>query len=546
MPCSGGQWIVKALEAQGVKRAFCVAGESYLSVLDACLDYPAMEMVTCRQESGATFAAEAYAQLSGEVGVAMVTRGPGACNASIGVHTAHQSSTPMVMLVGLHSMKDRSKEAFQEFDLPQMFDSICKWAAVIDDVARIPEFIARAFHVAKSGRGGPVVLGLPEEILSDVAEGLALPVISVAPVRPREDDLKALVEMLAGAERPMVLVGGGGWSDQACADLESFAFAAHLPVSTSFRRQDLFNHNHVHYVGEMGTGPNPALVQRFKHADVVLVLGARLSEITTQGYTALQEGQKIIHVYPDAEVFGQSVMPDLAIVADLPSVVSALASGSYKIDGRMWSGWREDGRADYETWSAIDTYSGSQGWDGADMTQIFAHIRNMLPETAVVTTDAGNFSGWAQRYLRYGRPGRLVAPISGAMGYGVPSAVAASLADTSRTVVGFCGDGGFMMTSQELATAVHHGAKPIIIVCNNSVFGTIKMHQQRDFPDRPSATDLTNPDFVALANSYGAFSERVDSAEAFADVFARALAADKLALIEITQDPRQSTTNSKL
>jgi len=541
---NGGGLLVQALQAHGVKRCFSVAGESYLPVLDALLDAPEIQSITCRHESGATFMAEAYGQLTGAPGVALVTRGPGACNGSIGVHTAHQSSTPLILFSGLIGIADRDKEAFQEFDIAQMFGSLSKWSAVIDSTDRIPEYVARAFHVAQSGRPGPVVLGLPEEVVFDKAKPLQMPVIPRHELKPSDSELAQLRNILAEASRPLIIVGGGGWDQQAFEDVATFASASHIPVATSFRRQDLFNHMDGNYVGELGTGPNPKLVEYVGQADVVLVLGARLNEITTQIYTLFNDQQKIVHVYPDASVFGQSVMPHLTVQAHISPVASALAGGK-RPDGRGWAGWRDQGRAMYESWSAIDS-DREMRWDGADMSLVFDHIRSTLPTDAVVTTDAGNFSGWCQRYLHYGRPGRLLAPICGAMGYAVPSAVSASIEYPDRVVVGFCGDGGFMMSGQELATAMHHGAKPIIVLCNNSMYGTIRMHQEKTFPGRVSATGLTNPDFVKLAESYGAYSARVESHKDFPDVWAKAMDSDKLSVIEIKQDPRQITTNSTL
>jgi acetolactate synthase-1/2/3 large subunit len=521
---------------QGVNRVFCVAGESYLPVLDALLDAPEIAVTTCRQESGVTFMAESYAALENKPGVAFVTRGPGACNAAIGVHTAMQSSTPLVLFVGLVATADRDKEAFQEFDLPQMFGSLSKWAAVIDRADRIGDYTARAFHVASSGRPGPVVLGLPEDILSDeVHESAIAGKIEYHAAAPSAEALAQLRERLASADRPLIIAGGGGWRDEDCAELARFAGASHLPVAASFRRQDLFDHRSGNYVGELGTGPNPALTRHVKEADLILALGTRLSEITTQGYSLFTPEQALVHVYPDACEFGKSRRPALGIEARAADVCAALAGGT-PLDGRRWAGWRDMLR---------QSPAGSPRWSGADMTQIFSRLRSLLPDDAIVTTDAGNFSGWCQRYLYYGRPGRLLAPISGAMGYAVPAAVAASLARPSCTVVGICGDGGFMMTGQELATAVHHGAKPVIIVCNNGMYGTIRMHQERDFPGRQSATSLTNPDFVKLAESYGLFAARVEYEENFEGAFKTALVAPRGGLLEIVADPRQITTQAR-
>ncbi len=542
----GGKILVEALNVHGVRRISCVAGESYLPVLDALLDYPDIEVITCRQESGATFMADGWGNLEdGAPGIAMVTRGPGACNASIGLHTAMQASTPVILFVGLINTKDRGREAFQEFDLEQMFGSLSKWATVIDKVEDIPAVVAKAFHVVQSDRPGPVVIGLPEDVLFPKVSSIE-PVkpLAVSEIVPKADDLAALQEALQEADKPIILVGGSLWRDEDCQALEGFAGATNLPVVTSFRRQDIFDHKHECYGGELGTGPNPKLVERMGQADLVLVLNARVNEITTQSYAIVQGGdQKIIHVYPSSSVFSKGCKADIEIESQIGPMVKALAG--MKIDGGKWAAWCNGVRSDYEGWSDIDA-AHEQNWDGADVTQIFGELRELLPEDTIITGDAGNFSGWVQRYLRYGRPGRLLAPVSGAMGYAVPSAVGASIARPDKTVVGFCGDGGFMMTGQELATAAHHGAKPIILVFNNSVFGTIRMHQEREYPGRHSGTDLTNPDFVKLGESYGVFAARVEKARNFKGVWSDALKSGKAALIEVVMDPRQSTTKSTL
>lgn len=540
---TGAQILVEVLIAHSVDRVFTVAGESYLPVLDAFLNAPQIEVVTCRHESGAAFMAESCGMMAcDKPGIAFVTRGPGACNASIGVHAAKQSSIPMVLFVGLVSRGDRDREAFQEFDLPQMFASHAKWAAVVDRADRMAEYVSRAMHVAVSGRFGPVVLGLPEDVLVEYAGGDIVRVLPPVKICPSPQDVGSALEMLASARNPLVIAGGPGWSDQDCENLAGFASAAHLPVVAAFRRQDLINHSVGCYVGELGTGPNPQLVENAGMADVVLLLGARPDEITTQGYTLFKPGQKIIHVYPDEMEFGKGCMPDLAVQAHAGPFVAALAAR--RIDGRLWAGWRDKLRAQYVEWSGIEK-GVNRGWQGADMTEIFASLRDLLPADAIVTTDAGNFSGWAQRYLRYGRPGRLLAPVSGAMGYAVPAAVSAALAHPERLVLGICGDGGFMMTGQELATAIHHGANPVIMICNNGMYGTIRMHQERAFPGRISATSLTNPDFAALARSYGAYGATVSDAAEFESIWQEALNSGRPAVIEIRMNPRQITTRAK-
>jgi acetolactate synthase I/II/III large subunit len=538
----GGHIIVKALHKLGARRVFCVAGESYLPVLDGFLDYPEIEVITCRQESGVTFMAEAHGQMTGTPGIALVTRGPGACNASIGVHTAMQSSTPMILLVGLIASQDRDKEAFQEFDLKQMYGSLSKWQAVIDSADRIGEYISRAWHIAMSGRPGPVVLGLPEDVLFPLTGDQEIHIIPQCEIAPKSTDIAAIKDKLSNAKRPLIVAGGSGWSDEAINDLAGFSSTNHIPVTTTFRCQDVFDHAHGNYIGELGTSSNPELIERVKQADVILALNSRLDEMTTQSYTLFSRDQTIIQTFPAAEEFGKSLMPAIAVQSHIAPLVSALA-GSVRLDGRNWAQWRDEGRKAYQAWTTIAEGQG-KSWKGADLTQIYRYLQQALPRDANITTDAGNFSGWAQRYLRYGRPGRLLAPVSGAMGYAVPSAVAASLEYPDRLALGICGDGGFMMSAQELATARHYGAKPVILVCNNGVYGTIRMHQQREYPGRASATGLTNPDFVKMGESYSMFSARITHAHDFPDIWEKALVSDTGVLIEVVMDPAQVSTRS--
>lgn len=539
---TGGQILVETLFANGVDRISSVAGESYLPVLDALLDRPEIKVHTCRQEGGAGFMAEAWGKLTGCPGICFVTRGPGVCNASIAIHTARQDSTPMIVFMGQVRRWERGRDAFQEVDVRAVFGTLAKWATEIDDPTRIPEIVNHAFKIATSGRPGPVVIGLPEDMLSEMAETTLLPPAPIFKPAPQTGDIDKIAEILMMAERPMVLVGGSGWSEQGIAEIASFAAGTHLPVMAAFRNHDLIDHRHGCYVGELGTGPNPALVERVKAADLLLVIGNNLDEITTQNYTLI-ENQKLIHIHADAEILGKVYAPTLALQADVNQVATLLAAKAFQIDGRKWASWRDAGRKDYVEWTAIDLSTRPQ-FNGADMTVIFEKLRQLLPEDAIITTDAGNFSGWAQRYLQYGRPGRLLAPISGAMGYSVPSAIGASIANPDKVVLGLCGDGGFMMNGQELATAMHHNATPIIMVCNNQMYGTIRMHQEKKYPGRISATALTNPDFVALAKSYGAFAARVEHADQFESAWNAARESGTAALIEISMDPRQITTRS--
>jgi acetolactate synthase-1/2/3 large subunit len=540
---SGGQLVVAALRAHRVDMAFSVAGESYLEVLDALFDAPDIRLVTCRQEGGAAFMAEAYGKLTGKPGVLMVTRGPGACNASIGIHTAFQDSTPMVVLVGQVARYQIDREAFQEVDFRRMFAPLAKWVAQIDMAERVPELINQAFQVATSGRPGPVVLALPEDMLRDrCAAAVAGPYRAVR-AHPGAVDLAELRRLLAAAERPMMLVGGSGWSDAACRDIASFAGMNELAVCCSFRRQDIVDNRLPCFVGDLGTGANPSLVARFKQADLVLAVGARIGEITSQSYSLLgipEPGKVLIHVHAAAEELGRVFRPTLAIQSGMPEFASAAAALA-PVAANRWSAWRATVRAEYEA-GLLPSVSGGS----LDLGQIMGWLRDRVPDDAIVTSDAGNFSGWPNRFLQYRRPGRQLGPTSGAMGYGVPAAVAAKLVHPDRLVVGFCGDGGFMMTGQELATAMLEGTGPIILVFNNAMYGTIRMHQERRFPGRVVGTALRNPDFLALARAYGVVGASVTRTEEFAPAFEEAVSGSRAAIIELKMDPEMITTRTTL
>ena len=540
---SGGQLVVAALRAHRVDMAFSVAGESYLEVLDALLDAPEIRLVTCRQEGGAAFMAEAYGKLTGRPGVLLVTRGPGACNASIGIHTAFQDSTPMLVLVGQVSRHQIDREAFQEVDFRKMFAPLAKWVAQIEMAERIPELINQGFQVATSGRPGPVVLALPEDMLRD--RRAAVVVGPYRPVRshPGAEDLAEMRRLLSGAERPMVLVGGSGWTDEACRDIADFAQANHLPVCCSFRRQDIVDNRLPCFVGDLGTGASPALVARFKEADLLLAVGARIGEITSQSYSLLgipDPGKVLIHVHAGAEELGRVFRPNLAIQSGMSEFAAAAAALSPMASPR-WLRWREAARAEYEA-GLVPTATGR----AARPLPCRDRARDRLPDDAIVTSDAGNFSGWPNRFLQYRRPGRQLGPTSGAMGYGVPAAVAAKLLHPDRLVVGFCGDGGFMMTGQELATSMLEGGGPIVLVFNNAMYGTIRMHQERRFPGRVIGTALKNPDFVGLAHAYGVFGASITRTEEFAPAFEEAAARKGPAIIELRMDPEIITTRTTL
>jgi acetolactate synthase I/II/III large subunit len=543
---SGGQILVDSLLVHGADLAFCVAGESYLDVLDAFHDAAGIRLITCRHEGGAANMAEAVGKLTGRPGICFVTRGPGACNASIGVHTAMQDSTPMILFVGQVARDQSEREAFQEIDYRRMFSPVAKWAAQIDDAARIPEFISRAFHVATSGRPGPVVLALPEDMLRDHVDVAPTGRFTEVQAHPGMVDLKRTAELLALSDRPLILAGGSGWTDASSEDLRRFAEANNIPVCSSFRRQDVVDNNSPAWIGDLGTGPNPKLLARVREADLLLVIGARLGEMTTQGYELIdlpETRQTLIHVHASAEELGRVFRPDLPIQSGSSAFAAALSSlpTFHDLRSDRWRDWMEAGRRDYLEWLEPAAYGGA-----LDLGAVSVWLRDRLPADSIVTIDAGNFSGWAQRFLTYRRPGRQLGPTSGAMGYSVPAAVAAKLVHPDRIVVSFVGDGGFQMTGQELATAMHTGAAPIILLFNNGMFGTIRMHQEKNYPGRVSATDLTNPDFAALARSYGAFGAAVERTADFAPVFEQAVASGLPAVIELRMDPEVITTRTTL
>jgi acetolactate synthase I/II/III large subunit len=540
---SGGQLVVAALRAHRVDMAFSVAGESYLEVLDALFDAPEIRLVTCRQEGGAAFMAEAYGKLTGKPGVLLVTRGPGACNASIGIHTAFQDSTPMVVLVGQVARQQIDREAFQEVDFRKMFAPLAKWVAQIDMAERVPELVNQAFQVATSGRPGPVVLALPEDMLRDRRAATVVGPYRAVRAHPGAADLDEMRRLLTAAERPMMLVGGSGWTDQACRDVARFAEMNDLPVCCSFRRQDIVDNRSPSFVGDLGTGASPSLVARLKEADLLLAVGARIGEITSQSYSLMSipdPGKVLIHVHAAAEELGRVFRPTLPIQSGIPEFAAA-AAALEPVPTPCWSGWRAAARTDYEE-ALVPSAAGGV----LDLGKLMAWLRDHLPDDAIITSDAGNFSGWPNRFLQYRRPGRQLGPTSGAMGYGVPAAVAAKLLYPERLVVGFCGDGGFMMTGQELATSMLAGVGPIILVFNNGMYGTIRMHQERRFPGRVIGTELRNPDLLALAQAYGAFGASVSRTEDFAAAFADARRQKGAAIIELKIDPEMITTRATL
>lgn len=540
----GGTILIESLRAHGVKNIFCVPGESYLDALDALHDADDIKTITCRHEGGAAFMAEAYAKLTGNPGICFVTRGPGATNASIGVHTAKQDSTPMILLIGQVARDQKGREAFQEIEYRDMFKPpMTKGVYEIDDTADIPFIMQQAFALATSGRPGPVVVSLPEDMLTDSSDVAMLYPDAKNTVEPKTARLDRLKEILEGAKRPLVITGGGSWHDITIRQFQNFCDRADLPVITGFRRQDVFDNTHRCYAGVLGTTVDAELCREVMEADVILAVGTRLGEILTQGYTLIdpvQPKQKIIHVYPDMLEIDKVYPSELGIHATVDAFATAI--DKMTINGAAWKERTEALHARFMQWSAI----ASRDKFTPDLDGIVQDLINTLPRDAVITTDAGNFSGWAQRYLRYKRPMRLLAPTSGAMGYGVPAAVAASIAAPHRKVICFVGDGGFMMTGQEIATAMQQGAAPIILIFNNGIFGTIRMHQEKHYPKRISATNLTNPDFAALAKSYGAEGFVVTDNAQFLPALTAAMASGKPSVVEIRMDPEQITTTKRM
>lgn len=537
---SGGQILVDALVAQGTDTVFCVPGESFLTVLDGLYERrDRIRLVVCRQEGGATHMAEAQAKLTGRPGVAMVTRGPGATNASIAVHTARQDSTPLVLFIGHVARGDVGREAWQEVDFVRFFGDMAKWVAVADSAARLPELVHRAFHVAMAGRPGPVVIALPEDMQADTAVVADPPRAEPPEAAPTPEALAALAAELQRAQRPLLLAGGGGWNAQACADLAAFAAAWDLPVAGSFRRQDLHDNRLPHHAGEAGLGMNPALAARIGQADLLLAFGPRLGETSTQGYTLIdipRPKQRLVHVHADPEELGHVYHADLAINATPAAFLRALRTLAPPPGPRPWAAWRAAARADYEAHQQPLPMPGE-----VNLAEVVLHLREQLPADTIVTNGAGNYTLWVQRYWRYGGFRTQLAPTSGTMGYGLPAAIGAALREPQRTVLCFAGDGCFLMNGQELATAVHEGAKLLVVVVNNGIYGSIRMHQERHYPGRVWGTDLGNPDFAALARSYGAFGETVLRTADFPAALQRARAAAGPALIELRTDPEALT-----
>ena len=551
-----GHALVEALIAQGVDTAFGVPGESYLAVLDGFHQHrERIRFIACRQEGGAAFMAEAQGKLSGRPGICFVTRGPGATNASIGLHTAFQDSTPMVLFIGQVASDQRDREAFQEVDYRQMLGpgtlGFAKWVGEVHDASRLPEYLARAFHTAMQGRPGPVVLVLPEDMLTRHTDAPVLPRVEPAHAWPAPGALRDVRTLLLAARRPFVIVGGSGWDAGAVAAMQRFAESWNLPVGCAFRFQDLFDNRHLNYAGDVGIGINPKLAARVREADLILAIGARLGEMTTGGYTLLQAPrpvQKLIHIHAGPEELGRVYAADLMLQSAMACAGRAL-EGLAPPPELAWADWTAQAHADYEA------NHEPLPVEPMDMAEVVKAIQRLAPEDSVLTNGAGNYSGWLHRYYRY--PGlqhggrTQLAPTSGAMGYGVPAAIAASLLQPDRTVINLAGDGDFSMTGQELATATGYRAgtgrgKLIVIVVDNGTYGTIRMHQEREYPGRVSGSDLYNPDFALLAQAHGWAAHAVRKTAEFEPAFAAALAADRPTLIHLKLDADVSTSRTTL
>jgi acetolactate synthase-1/2/3 large subunit len=534
----GGRILVDQLQLHGAEHLFCVPGESYLAVLDALHD-SSIKVTVCRQEGGAAMMAEAYGKLTGRPGICFVTRGPGATNASPGIHIAQQDSTPMILFVGQVDRGMREREAFQEVDYRAVFRSATKWTTEIDDPARIPEIVSRAFHVATSGRPGPVVIALPEDMLIETAAVADARPYQMFEAAPDPADLARLQQFLAGARRPLVVAGGSRWDQQAVDGLVRFAERFELPVAVSFRRQSLFPAGHPNFVGDIGVGANPKLVEYARSADLVVLLGGRFSELPSQGYTVLSipaPAQKLVHVHPGSEELGRVYQPDLGINVSPRAFIRAMAELRPETPPDRRS-LLADVRALYRQWNDEPTEV-----PGAfNLGQVICQLRERLPPDALIANGAGNFATWVHRFYRFERFGTQLAPTSGSMGYGVPAGVAAARIDPSRTAVVVAGDGCFLMNGQEFATAIQYELPVIVIVVDNGMYGTIRMHQEREYPGRVVATTLRNPDFATYAKAFGGHGERVESTAEFMPAFDRALASGKPSIIHCLVDPEAIT-----
>lgn len=527
--------LINTLITQGVSSVFGVPGESYLPLLDAMRDRAeSISFITCRQEGGATMAAEAQGKLTGRPGICMVTRGPGATNASAGLHIAYQDSTPMILFIGQVARDMIEREAFQEMDYRRMFGPMAKWVAEIDDPSRIQEYVIRAFRTAMSGRPGPVVLALPEDMLYD--EIIAPPAprfIEKPKFGPAQETLNTLKDALAQAANPLIIAGGPSWAPKAIAALQTFSEKQNIPVAASFRSQALFDNRHPNYIGHFSVGKTPFLAEALDETDVLICIGARLGEITTVGYSLLDvpvPKQKIAHIYPQGEEIGRVYEPEIALVSDMET---------FCVEAAQWPTLREN-KTNQRTNILNQHYArfaDASALKGDWLAQCFAYLSETTPKDAIICNGAGNYAGWLQRFFKYKAPATQLAPTSGSMGYGLPAAIGAAITQPEKEIYAIAGDGCFMMTCQEMATIMHHDLKLTVIIVNNGRYGTIRAHQEREFPNKPAGTDLTNPDFCAFAQSFGATSHLVNDLNSFKAALARAREDAGFSLIEIKADP---------
>ncbi len=542
VPRTGGRALADALVAQGIDHAFAVPGESYLDVLDGLYDVrQKLKLVTCRFEAGAVNMAEAFGKLTGRPAAAFVTRGPGACHGAIGVHVAMQDSTPMLLFVGQIPHEDAGRDAFQEVDYRRMFSPLAKWVTQIDQAKRIPEVVAHAMDVAVSGRPGPVVIALSEEMQKDMIEVPDLPRATVSPPHPDPAALAQLRMMLSRSSKPLAVLGGSCWTDAGRAAIRDFLLGNDVPVTVGFRRQALYDGTLDNFAGDLGVGSDPGLIGKAKEADLILAIGSRLGDAVTQGYTLLDMAGSvpIIQVHPDGSEIGRVFRPALGIVTDLNAFAHAVAA--LEPVEATWTEWTQELRSLREAQRAVPNYEGT-----LNLGTAMRELEELLDPDAIVTTDAGNFAGWATRFINFRDEQRYIGPTNGAMGYSVPAAIGAKIAFPDRMVVSMVGDGGFLMTGQEIATAFHHGVAPIVLVFNNQMYGTIRMHQERAYPGRVSGTGLTNPDFAKFADAFGGHGEVVSDTADFAPAFRRAVESGKPAVIELRMNPDQITTRATI
>lgn len=541
---TGGEILVAQLLNQGVERVFCVPGESYLAVLDALHDTN-IQITICRQEGGAAMMAEAYAKLTGKPGVCMVTRAPGATNAYAGVHIAKQDSTPLILLIGQIDTAMRERQAFQEMDYRAVFEDQTKWVTEIEHATRIPELMGRAFHIASSGNPGPVVIALPEDMLTTVTQVEDAPKIEEVPISPSEEQLNTAVSMLEGAEKPLIIVGGSRWSKEAVADLTKFTESHNIPVAVEFRRQMLFPHSHPCYAGDIGLAINPKLLQRIKEADCIMLIGGTLSEVPSQSYTLLDiptPKQALIHIHPDINELNRVYKSQLAVNSTAEAWVKGLLSKSSTLN-KNWETESTAAHNNYLEWSD-PTKNSSPG--NLRMSYIMELLRKKLPSDSIMCNGAGNYASWLHRYHRFDEYGTQLAPTSGSMGYGLPAAVAAKQYHPEKAVICFAGDGCFLMHGQEFATAIQYNLPIIVLVFDNGMYGTIRMHQEKEYPNRVSGTYLKNPDFAQYAIAFGGHGERVERNEDFEAAFDRAMASNKPVIIHCLMDPEAITPDRTL